>query len=37
MNDPVKNITYVVMTAINRMKNFGYSITDYEWLEQIAI
>jgi len=37
MTDPVKNITHVVLTAINRMKNFNYSITDYEWLEQIAI
>jgi hypothetical protein len=37
MKDPVKNITHLVLTAINRMKNFGYSITDYEWVEEIAI
>jgi hypothetical protein len=37
MKDPVKNITHIVLTAINRMKNFGYSMNDYDWIEQLAI
>ena len=35
--EPVKNITYVTMSAISRMKNFGYTTSDYEWIEQLAI
>jgi hypothetical protein len=35
--DPIKNITYITMSAISRMKNFGYTTSDYEWVEQLAL